>query len=85
MTSLHLACSSPNVPVDRIRAIIKQDTNACLTEIEYGTLPIHVACSTPRMDLQVVRTPMIASSKSYVVKEHIDGNILIYLLIEKWL
>ena len=83
ITPLHLACSSPKVPVDVIHAIIKQYTNACLTEDEDGNLPIHVACSTPGMDLQVIRTLMIASPKSCLIKENNDGNLPIYLLIEK--
>ena len=55
-TLLHLACSQASVPYEIINSILQIYGKSCyLIEDEDGNLPIHIACSTPKIDLQILR------------------------------
>lgn len=68
-TLLHVTCSIPPVPLEVIKRILDIYTeNSCLIEDEDGSLPIHIACSTPGISPQVIQTLFQAcpkTSKSY--------------------
>ena len=54
-TVLHVACSIPFVPFDVIKNVLQIYGNQiCLFEDDNGSLPIHLACSTPNVDPRII-------------------------------
>ena len=83
MTLVHVACTAACVPVDIIVALFDIFPRACLLEDEDGSLPIHLACSTHGMSLDVIRALMTLCPESCFHKERIDGELPIYMLLNK--
>jgi len=82
VTALHVALSIPFVPLNVINTIITLYPGVCLIEDEDGTLPIHLACSTPGVSFDVIRNLMIKCPQSCLEREHKDGELPLYLLLE---
>jgi len=83
VTTLHVACATPTVPVHVINAIIQVYPHAYLEEDEDGSLPIHVACSTTGISLLLIQHLMIACPKSCLLRDQTDGELPLYLLLQK--
>ena len=83
MTLFHVACTASCVPVDIIVALFNIFPRACLMEDEDGSLPIHLACSTHGMSLKVIKVLMTLCPESCFHKERIDGELPIYMLLNK--
>ena len=53
---LHIACSQSSVPYEVIVNLLHTyGKSCCLIEDEDGSLPIHIAYSTPNIDLQILQ------------------------------